>query len=92
MRHRPEHGRGPEADSTDRDIRAAIDTLHGAVEIRFVRTTVLPEDQTCFHVVDAPSRAEVQRPCKRAGLGSVRVVEAIENPSGAEDVVDPGDK
>jgi hypothetical protein len=83
-----------EADSTGRRLRAAIDVFQGEdVEIRFVRTMFLPEDETCFHVVDAPSRAEMQQLCERAGLSSrVRVVSAIEDPSGAETVLDPGDQ
>jgi mycothiol synthase len=84
--------RAHEADSTGRRIRAAIDALPGAdVEIRFVRTMFLPEDETCFHIVDAPSRAEVQHLCKSAGLSSIRVVSAIEGPSGAEIVLDAGE-
>ena len=53
---------------------------------------LLPEEETCFHVVDAPSRAEVQHLCRRAGLSSIRVVSAIEDPSGAENVLDPADQ
>ena len=85
--------RAHEADSTGRRIRVAIDALHGeGAEIRFVRTMLLPEDETCFHVLDAPSRAEVQHVCTSAGLSSVRIVSAIEDPSGAETVLDPGDE
>ena len=85
--------RAHEADSTGRRLRAAIDAFQGEdVEVRFVRTMFLPEDETCFHVVDAPSRAEVQQLCERAGLSSVRVVSAIEDPSGAENVLDLGDQ
>ena len=85
--------RAHEADSTGRRIRAAIDAFHGEdVEIRFVRTMLLPEDETCFHVVDAPSRAEVQNICERAGLSSIRVVSAIEDPSGADNLLDTGDQ
>lgn len=84
--------RAHEAGSTGRRIRAAIDALHNAdVEIRFVRTMLLPEDETCFHVVDAPSGAEVHTICERAGLGSVRVVSAIEDSSG-DNLPDPGDR
>ena len=83
--------RAHEADSTGRRIRAAIDALHGAdVDFRFVRTMLLPEDETCFHVVDAPSVAAVQHICKHAGLSSIRVVSAIEDPSGADNLLDLG--
>ena len=83
--------RAREADSTGRRIRAAIDARRDAdVEIRFVRTMFLPEDETCFHLVDAPSRADVQHLCHGAGLGSIRVVTAIEDPFDTEDVLGPG--
>jgi hypothetical protein len=85
--------RAHEADSTGRRIRAAIDATHGEdLGIRFVRTMLLPEEETCFHVVDAPSSAAVQHLCKRAGLSSIRVVSAIEDPSGADNLLDVGDQ
>jgi hypothetical protein len=85
--------RAHEADSTGRRIRAAIDAMHGAdVGIRFVRTTLLPEDETCFHVVDAPSSAAVQNICEHAGLSTIRVVSVIEDPAGADNILDLGDR
>ena len=85
--------RAHEADSTGRRIRAAIDALHGEdVEIRFVRTMLLPEEETCFHVVDAPSSAAVENIGKHAGLSNIRVVSAIEDPSGANNLLDPDDQ
>jgi len=82
-----------EAGSAGRRLRAAIDAFDGEDdEIRFVRTMLLPEDETCFLVIDASSRADVQRLCKRAGLSSIRVVSAIEDPSGAEIVLDLDDE
>ena len=81
--------RAHEAYTTGRRIRAAIHSLHGdGMEIRFVRTILLPEDETCFHVVDAPSTAEVHHLCESVGLSSIRVVPAIEDPPGAEIVLD----
>jgi hypothetical protein len=73
--------RTPEVGSTGRRIRAAIEELHrDGVDMRYVRTMILPDDETCFHVLDAPSTAEVERVCERAGVERIRVVSAIEEP------------
>ena len=75
-----------EAELTSRRIRSAIDELHGGGGgISFVRTMLLPDDETCFHVLDAPSTAEVEHVCKRAGVGRIRVVLAIEEPPWSRD-------
>ena len=85
--------RAHEADSTGRRIRAAIDAHNSDdVEICFVRTMLLPEEETCFHVVDAPSSAAVQNLCKHARLSSIRVVSAIEDSSGADSLLEPDDQ
>lgn len=47
--------------------------------IRYVRTTFLPDDETCFHVLEAATAAAVEEVCRRAALGRVRVVFAIES-------------
>jgi hypothetical protein len=49
----------------------------GAV-LRYVRTTFLPADETCFHVFVADSEEAVAEACRRAGLGSPRIVPAVE--------------
>lgn len=46
--------------------------------VRYVRTTLLPDDETCFHVFVADSREAVAEACRRAGLGSPRIVLALE--------------
>jgi hypothetical protein len=46
--------------------------------IRYVRTTFLPADETCFHVFVADSEEAVAEVCRRAGLGSPRIVPAVE--------------
>jgi hypothetical protein len=45
--------------------------------IRYVRTTFLPADETCFHVFVADSEEAVAEACRRA-LGSPRIVPAVE--------------
>ena len=59
--------------------RAAAEQLSGEdVPIRYVRTTFLPDDETCFHLFEASAPAAVEEVSRRAALGQVRIVPAIE--------------
>jgi hypothetical protein len=46
--------------------------------VRYVRMTFLPRDETCFHVFVADSEEAVADVCRRAGIGSPRIVPALE--------------
>jgi hypothetical protein len=46
------------------------------VAVRYLRTTLLPSDETCFHLFEAASIAVVEAVAARAGLACDRVVEA----------------
>lgn len=48
------------------------------IPIRHVRTTYLAEDETCFHLFEANSAADVAEAARRAGLTNVRITRAIE--------------
>jgi len=62
--------------------RAAADELsRDGAEIRYVRTTFLPDDETCFHLFEAASTEAVDEAVNRAGLGRARVVEVVEEPA-----------
>lgn len=72
-------GRAQELQALGREIRAAIAELEGeGIVVRYVRTTLLPDDETCFHVLEAASPEAVERVCRRAGLDRTRVVAAVE--------------
>jgi hypothetical protein len=59
--------------------RAAARQLSRAGEpVRYVRTTLLPGDETCFHVFDAPSEDAVAEACRLACVGTARIVRAVE--------------
>ena len=62
-----------------RRMRDAARTLsrHGD-SVRYVRTTLLPGDETCFHVLEASSREAVAAACRLAGVARARIVDAIE--------------
>ena len=46
--------------------------------VRYVRTTLLPGDETCFHVFDAPSEEAVAEACRLACVGTPRIMRAVE--------------
>ena len=71
--------RARDADADARRVRAAIAELSArGTPIRHVRATFLPDDETCFHLVEAASREVVDEACRSAGLGHVRIVAAVE--------------
>ena len=74
----------PGADAQDprvagRRMRDAARRLsREGVSVRYVRTTLLPGDETCFHVLAADSRDAVEAACRHAGLERARIVDALE--------------
>lgn len=68
-----------EARAASRDVRAATTqlSLEGTL-VRYVRSTFVPVDETSFHIVEAASEDAVREVCRRAGIGSARVVVAVE--------------
>lgn len=68
-----------EARAAARRARAAAEELsREGVPIHYVRTTFLPDDETCFHLFEAASAEVVEEASSRAELGRARVVPAIE--------------
>ena len=62
-----------------RRMRAAARTLsREGIPVRYVRTTLLPGDETCFHILAADSRDAVAAACRLAGLEGARIVDAVE--------------
>jgi hypothetical protein len=49
--------------------------------VRYLRTTFLPEEETCFHLFEAPSATALGEAARRAQLGHTRIVEALETPA-----------
>ena len=71
--------RAHEARATGFRAQDAAEALsREGVSIRYVRTTYLPDDETCFHHFEAASAEVVQEASSRAELGRARVVPAIE--------------
>jgi hypothetical protein len=47
------------------------------IALRYLRTTLLPADETCLHLFEAASVAVVEAAAVKAGLVCDRIVEAV---------------
>ena len=77
----PRSGRGDAAALGSRARSAAEELVRAGLSIHYVRTTFLPDDETCFHLVEADSRDTVSELCRRAGIGHARITRAVDEPS-----------
>lgn len=68
---------GEIAAAEHRAMLAAKRLSGGDGEVRFLRTTYIPEDELCFFVFDARSGRDAALVAQRAGLEPIRVVEAV---------------
>lgn len=71
--------RSGQLEQLSRRARAAVDSLsrHGTA-VRYVRAVLLPDDETCFVFVEAPTAEIVVEVARRARLSFERVLEAME--------------
>ena len=60
------------------DERAYEELVREGTPVRYLRMTFLPDDATCFHIFEAASEEAVGEACRRAGIGSGRIVPAVE--------------
>ena len=61
-------------DDLEARCRAAADGLDG---VRYVRSILVPEDETSFHVFEGPSEEAVRKVGALAGLVPLRVVACL---------------
>jgi hypothetical protein len=72
---------GPDCDDTLPDARQrAIRAAECGVDVRYLRTTYLPGEQTLLHAFEAASPDALSQAARRAELSYERIVEAIEAP------------
>ena len=68
-----------EAHAAGRRARVAVDEMAAeGASIAYVRTTFLPDDETCFHLFEATSAKVVEEVSRRAKLGRTRVIAVID--------------
>jgi hypothetical protein len=70
------------ATAEERAREAASRLSDSLAEIRYVRTTYVPEDETCFYAFEAASAELVAKASRLAGLGEGRIVEATTHKKG----------
>ena len=68
----------PRANQADRIARAAAELEREGTRVEHRRTTLLADDDTSFHLFEASSATAIGELCRRAGLGHVRIVHAVE--------------
>ena len=74
----PDPARGKLALPAGHARAAAEELVREGTPVRYVRMTFLPDDETCFHIFEASSQEAVGEACRRAGIGSGRIVPAVE--------------
>ncbi|MGH2921978.1 MAG: nickel-binding protein [Gaiellaceae bacterium] len=61
-------------DDLEARCRAAAEGFEG---VRYLRSILVPEDETCFHLFEGPSEEAVRKAGTVAGLTPVRVVACL---------------
>lgn len=79
----------PGLDDTSAQVRRVAEELSRAgTPVVYICSIFLPEDETCFHFFEAPSREAIQQTCSRLGLTFERIAEATS--VGRPMTIDPG--
>jgi hypothetical protein len=66
----------PRGETLEAASARARELRHG--EIRYVRTTLVAEDETCFHVFESTSLNALLEAAARSDLSDARISEAVE--------------
>ena len=56
---------------------AVLARLGDGTSVRYLRSILIPGDETCLHLVEAESAEHVAEACEQAGLKADRIVEAV---------------
>jgi hypothetical protein len=64
--------------ASDGARQAAEVATSGGNNVRYLRTTLLRADETCFHMFDADSQEAMEAALESAGIAVERVAQAVE--------------
>jgi uncharacterized protein YbjT (DUF2867 family) len=62
-------------DASARLAAAASELAANGVDVRYISSTFIPEEESCFCRFEAHDARDVRRACERAGVALARVVE-----------------
>jgi hypothetical protein len=65
----------------ERLVRAAAELTAEGTPVRLVQSIVVPEDETCFLLVEAATTEHVRETAQRAALLIERIVETADHPT-----------
>ena len=72
-------------------VQAAADAMtRRGVPVRHLYSIFVPEDETCFHLLEAPSNEAVRTACSSAGLTFERIVETVGPSAATESITERG--
>jgi Protein of unknown function (DUF4242) len=76
---------GQLGEAGERLAAAAAQLAAGGVEVRYVGSTFVPEEESCFCGFESTSVDGVERVCERAGVSFARIVETRDFPPRKEE-------
>ena len=71
--------------NSERARLAAADVNSEGVPVRYLRSILVPEDETCFYLYEAGTAEAVREAAQRAGLQFDRIIAAFAEPVGGGD-------
>jgi hypothetical protein len=66
--------------SSERARLAAAEVNGEGMSVRYLRSILVPEDETCFYLYEAGSAEAVREAAQRAGLRFERIIAAVSEP------------
>lgn len=73
-------------DASTRLAAAAIELAAEGVDVRYIGSTFIPEEESCLCRFEASDANAVRRACERAGVELARIVQTRDIPPRTEDV------
>lgn len=62
-------------EASTRLAAAALELAAKGVDVRYIGSTFIPEEESCFCRFEGPAAADIRRICEQAGVPFARIVE-----------------